>query len=236
MLSRKPMGAGEYAYYYDYSSMASLAHRFSKMYALPLPVQRSNGDCWLWSTVAALHIRFPSLFVGMIRLSPDFATVHFPRGQSVRINYTFCSTREAESICTVALERCEDLYWGLLAKAICLKLNGDTSQLDGTVIDYSQLDGGMVSEALNLLSKTPCLPPVLVKTADVSLALDKNFTRGLFFCEEERSETFHSMAILGKYGNNCIIAWDPWGRRRYLSPSDNLTILFYQWAQPTLQS
>lgn len=215
--------------YYDFSYLASIAYSSSRKYGIPLPVQKGNGDCWLWSTVAALHIRFPTLFVDMIRLSANFATVHFPRGQSVQVNYTFCAARGAESLCTVALERCEDLYWGLLAKSICLKLYGDSIQLDGNFIDYSKLDGGLVSDALNLLSITPCRQPVLVDAADVSLALDRNFHMGLFFCEEERAGTLHSMAILGKDVTNRIITWDPWGHKRYITLSDAVAVLFYEW-------
>ena len=200
--------------YHDYSLVAIQAYKFSSRYLLPLPLQQNNGDCWLWSTVAALHLRFPALFVNVIRLSTSYATVHFPRRTDVRVDYVFCTDKGSENICTVSLKCGGDSYWGLLAKAICLTLSGRTNQHNMHSIDYSRLNGGLVSEALDILSKWPCLPPVIVPNADINTCIAQNFSKGLIFCEEDRGGCLHSMAILGKEIDDCVVAWDPWGQTR----------------------
>uniref|UniRef100_A0A6C0C0D9 Calpain catalytic domain-containing protein n=1 Tax=viral metagenome TaxID=1070528 RepID=A0A6C0C0D9_9ZZZZ len=215
--------------YHDYSLVAIEAYKFSSRYVLPLPLQQNNGDCWLWSAVAALHLRFPALFVDMIHLSTSNATVRFPRRTAVQVDYAFCTDKGSENICTVSLKCCTDLYWGLLAKAICHIFGRGAPPHDVGAIDYSRLNGGLVSEALDLLSNWPCLPPVVVPCAEVHDTISQKFSDGLFFCEEDRGGCLHSMAILAKDREDCVVAWDPWGQTRLIKVS-TVVVLFYQWS------
>lgn len=210
--------------YCDFSSIAPLAYFHSRMHKLNFPVQTTYGDCWLWSTVACLHMQDPSLFVNMIDFFPTHAQVNFPRGGKVCVDYTF-TTLKGEPLCAVAMRRCDDLYWGLLAKAICVKLQGRSQQIGCENVKYNELNGGLVSDALTLLAKNKYLSPVFLTSKEAFLATNE---RGILVCEENRSGTLHSLGILGIGEDGRMMAWDPWGYKKKISLTDSVTILFHR--------
>ena len=192
-----------------YSSCAPLASYLRKNpKKLHLPRQGSLGNCWLLAAAVGLESMFPGLLLGMICLGETAALVRFPRRKAVSVSYML-----PEAL-TVRLSQPADLYWAILCSAVCQVLYDE----GGSRFTYKRLryglqnypgplfsdaHGGLVSEALRIMSPIP--PGV------VSLVQDTCPRGGLMFAEVPRGDGWHSMFVF-ELSDTRFLAYDPWGR------------------------
>lgn len=191
-----------------YSNCAPLASYLRKNpKKLHLPRQGSLGNCWLLAAAVGLESMFPGLLLGMICLGETAALVKFPRRKAVSVSYML-----PEAV-TVRLSQPEDLYWAILCSAVCQvlydeggsrftykRLRYGLQNYPGAL--FSDAHGGLVSEALRIMSP---VPPGVASLVQGTCPRD-----GLLFAEVLRGDGWHSMFVFELF-DTMYTAYDPWG-------------------------